>query len=131
MRHIWTQTLITVKVFGVGRKAQAAPGEYALAVSSAVRKHLGDIRMSNRRLAVIADLSEPYLRDRLNDVYPFTLNDVEAIARAFEWDTAEFLEEVLAPKAKVTPIRDVSTLTDDELARLDTAAGSDATTPSE
>ncbi len=65
--------------------------------------------MSRRQLARESGLSEPYLRDRLNDVYPLSLNDVASVCKAFQMDPAVFLGAIEAslPIASVTPIRPV------------------------
>jgi hypothetical protein len=65
------------------KRAQPAPGAFARAVSDDIRKELGSRRLSRRELARNITMSEPYLRDRLNDVFPLTLNDAEMVYTFF------------------------------------------------
>lgn len=119
----------------VGRKPQPAPAAFAREVSSAIRRELGDRKMSNRELGRQAGLSEKYLRDRLNDVASFSLTDVAAICRVWGADPGEFLADprkplLRPPAGNVTPLRpNDGGFIDDALKDqgLDTAAGSDET----
>lgn len=65
------------------KRAQPGPGAFARAVSDDIRKELGSRRLSRRELARNIDVSEPYLRDRLNDIFALTLNDAEMIYAFF------------------------------------------------
>jgi hypothetical protein len=54
-----------------------SPERFARLVSAAIRREMGDRRMSGRALGRRLGKSEKYARDRLNDVFEFSLNDIE------------------------------------------------------
>lgn len=61
---------------------EGATGDYARAVSAEVRSQMGKKRISQVKLAQQAKLSQNYLSKRLQDKFPFTLDDIEHIAAA-------------------------------------------------
>jgi transcriptional regulator with XRE-family HTH domain len=63
-----------------------APSDYARAVSAEIRKLMGARWMSNAGLAKATSLSQNYLGKRLRDELPFTLNDIDRIAKALGVD---------------------------------------------
>ncbi|MEO5920458.1 MAG: helix-turn-helix transcriptional regulator [Pseudolysinimonas sp.] len=75
------------------RTAQPEPGKYARAVAAEIKSEIGRRSISRRELARRAGLSEPYLRDRLNDQYALTINDVAAICEVLDLDPSWLLQK--------------------------------------
>lgn len=78
----------------MGRKAAPRPGRFALAIADAIRGELGKRRMSGRTIATQIDVSEKYMRDRLNDQLAFSTADVDLICTALGIDTVTFFRAV-------------------------------------
>lgn len=61
----------------MARQPLDPPSQFGKLVSSAIRREMGDRRMSGRELARHLGKSEAYVRERLKDKFEFTLGDVE------------------------------------------------------
>lgn len=62
----------------------------ARCITAHVRATAAAHRISGKQLASRIGVSQNYTATRLRDEAPFTIDDVEAIAEAFELDPAEF-----------------------------------------
>jgi transcriptional regulator with XRE-family HTH domain len=69
---------------------------------------MGKKWVSGAKLAAATGLSQNYLSKRLRDELPFTLNDVERIAKALDIDATIL---VLAPLAGVSSVRSITKTT--------------------
>lgn len=56
--------------------------------------------MSRRALAEQIEVSEKYMRDRMNDVTAFSLEDVDRICDALGLNPAEFIQDVAVAMSK-------------------------------
>lgn len=65
-------------------------GTLARAVSAEVRAALARQRISVRKLAMAAGLTESYLGKRLRDDAPMTINDLESVCAALGEDALTF-----------------------------------------
>jgi len=74
---------------------QPAPGPLARAVSAQVRALMAERRMTAQALAEAAGLSRSYLGKRLRDESSFTVNDIEAICEALDFELSEFALETI------------------------------------
>jgi hypothetical protein len=109
-----------------------APGAFAQLVASAIRREMGDRRMSGRALAREIEKSEKYVRERINGVFEFTLNDIDAFCTFIGLAPEVFIARIesdpsLYRPSNVTPIggSDVSGMTEDQLLELPHAANRD------
>ncbi len=89
----------------MARQPLDPPSEFARLVSSAIRREMGDRRMSGRELARRLDKSEGYVRERLKDTFEFTLGDVEAFAAIIGMQPEDFIAAIERRVAPVTPLR--------------------------
>jgi transcriptional regulator with XRE-family HTH domain len=76
-------------------------GTLARAVSAEVRAALARQRMSVRKLARAAGLTESYLGKRLRDDAPMTINDLESVCAALGEDVEDFFTAAI--EAAKTP----------------------------
>jgi hypothetical protein len=81
----------------VSRPKNDEPDAFALAIAREIRKELGARRMSGRALARELQRSEKYIRDRINDTFEFSLNDVEAFAHLIGVRPEDFVARVDSP----------------------------------
>jgi transcriptional regulator with XRE-family HTH domain len=65
-------------------------------MSAEVRGLMGEHRLKLKDLAEAADLKATYLGDRLRDVLPLNLNDIEALAGVFDMTPLELMERAVA-----------------------------------
>jgi transcriptional regulator with XRE-family HTH domain len=98
----------------VGRKGIGAPDGLALAVAEELVRIRNARGISTRSLAASAEMSEKYLRDRMNFTLTMTIADVERLCSVMSLgDPGQFIADVEialqgAPQAEadnVTPIR--------------------------
>lgn len=89
----------------MARQPLDPPSNLGLSISRAIRREMGDRRISGRELARILDKSEGYVRDRVNDRFEFTLGDVDRFAEHLGMDPADFVAEVTGRTDNVTPMR--------------------------
>lgn len=97
----------------MARQPLEAPDQFARLVASAIKREMGDARMSGRTLAGHLGKSEKYARERLNGTFEFTLNDIERFCEFIGVQPEvfigrierDFVEEAVAPMASITPIR--------------------------
>lgn len=75
----------------MARQPLDPPSRLGLAISSGIRRELGDRRMSGRALAKILGKSEGYVRERLKDTYEFTLGDLDIFCQALDLDPSELI----------------------------------------
>lgn len=107
----------------MSRTPNDAPNDFARLVSSEIRREMGNLRLSGRGLAVIIGKSEKYVRERMKDLYEFSLNDVEMFARHIEVQPEEFIARIERnATSNVTPIRNVAPITEDEAIALGAVA---------
>ncbi len=76
------------------RPAYEGPSDLARAVSRAFRREIGDRRISGRAFAREIGKSEKYVRDRLNDVYEFGLDDIAAFCDLIGTSPKDFFEAI-------------------------------------
>ena len=109
-----------------------APGAFAQLVASAIRREMGDRRMSGRALARELGKSEKYVRERINGMFEFSLNDVDGFCTFIGIAPEDFIARVESNldtyrSAVVTPIRpgDVGGMEEAEALALPHAANRD------
>jgi transcriptional regulator with XRE-family HTH domain len=107
----------------MARHTSDTPGPFALLVAAEIRREMGDMRMSGRALAQAIGKSEKYVRERVNNNFEFSLNDIEAFCQIIGVSPEEFIYRVESSPASAV---DVSGMTDDQLRKtLALAANTD------
>jgi len=85
------------------------PGHFAKLVAVAIRSEMKQRGMSGRALARTINMSEKYARERLNQRFEFTLNDVENFALYIGEDPEEFIGRIergtLEPEVETRAVR--------------------------
>lgn len=101
-------------------------------MSDDIRRELGSRNMSRRELARRIGVSEPYLRDRLNDELALSLNDTESIYATFGLDAGTRLAAIQdrLPKGALLQFPGVGGSADpDPIEEEQYAAGNDDSLP--
>jgi len=81
------------------------PSAFGKLVSSAIRREMGDRRMSGRALAKAIGKSEAYVRARVADEYEFTLADLEAFTAHIGVSPEDFIANLEPRPTNVTQLR--------------------------
>lgn len=90
----------------MARQPLDPPSALGLSISRAIRREIGDRRMSGRELARILGKAEGYVRARLADKFEFTLADLERFAEFIGTDPAVFVSQLPDySRDNVTPMR--------------------------
>ncbi|PZE23894.1 helix-turn-helix transcriptional regulator [Curtobacterium sp. MCBD17_028] len=98
----------------MARHQAPEPNEFAKLVSAAIRREMGNHRMSGRELARQLGKSEGYVRERVKDTYEWSLNDIEDFCELIGMQPDVFVARIEADEAfrarfdgasNVTPLR--------------------------
>lgn len=84
------------------RYARGVPEELSAAVAAEVRRLCAELGWSGRELARRIGLSPNTAAAKLRGEYPFTFDDVDAIARAADVDPAEIVARAQSARASAS-----------------------------